>query len=1223
MSYTPFNSYVSKIFENHPIAVWGLDDNIHYLSSIDEAGRNFANWTGVGCSTSIVDVTIPQAPSGAFTGTGRYVAITPVNGSNSATIALLGTATWEDVLGDTNVWQDIKDNYPDGWNEVMRDAYSIPVMIDLVKKSMCVSLFAYSTLTTVEKYTITIKFKDRLTNKYETRSVEVPFMFPFIWEKLLATFNIENILGGFTIAVEVKLVDGETFNGTDKMYFGAVNVGQWSETFCHNYDGILEAELDKALDGKYATDYDADIDYDADLYYDGNDVRAAPLLSYTSDQSNGYVLVENKRLLAVHDGIPLVYGSINTTCLSYPITNPEIPSIIVPAYGFMTESGKYNEATLEFWARLENIDTEPFRIVGPVDSVNGLYVEEGFLTLKIGEQTGSYYVGRWYRPMLLSIRLSSTRASLLINGEEAITLILSAADIEHDGLEWIGFYCQKKTYPFEIDCIAIYPYYQDKEVAKKNFVFGQGVQKTNIIDQSFLGDTVQFDFPYSKYTVDYRYPVTGRWKNAFYSNLVVTERDITIPQYTLPELHVEDPDTWYTDMATLNSGATAASAVHFTLSDGFLYYKSIDQINGETRQLYVSADTGDGPLLTFKNEQTGHYVSMVLDAGVLTFNYYNGTSTIALYSHTVTAGRVDLGIDIDKFSAYYARKLHGFFSDHSSISMYVGGFGGTVFDGKLYGVGFNNSFYTETYIETLVNGFYINRPTREFISNYQLLPHIEFDKFIFDIGISGYWKSAVPLSFFAKYVKSNTGEKYYDLDILQLNADVVTPSMRPKSPVPDNTYGDILARTTELNVSLSWLNHSGINYVDTYEDLKYKEIDFGIEDAADFSIKPYVTFQTIDTGIKNIEDFPNIEAVGISRVLDITKYDWDSTKFYFVDGTVIYPPKTFSFKNMMMAFHIKFDLRKSLKRLVALNSLEACSLAFDNESFYNIGTKFGTQVYPVSRSGVAMLAKPYNPFVITKESSGYLYLTGDSGIQLMPETTVYERGLYVPINKTKAPNFELGALRFWMRYGYDYFPSVPIKIFEIHSQDTRYIGYLVPDSDKDRARIFVLDANTRQEVDSIKYVQEDMEVFRPYMTSQRWCSVAFVFGSRIDLSREEGYLLLMPGVTFQNIGIFESSNEAIQNLSLRSIWRNYSSGDWQDVLNPGTGDRPWEEIYKQIHESIFFVDAELIYKSLIGTESVIANDNVPYALSESNVKFYQDIVFRNFVMRAGEPVSVN
>jgi len=49
----PSNLYAEKIFSEHPLALWALDDKLDYISLITEAQRNILGlWSETGCTLS-------------------------------------------------------------------------------------------------------------------------------------------------------------------------------------------------------------------------------------------------------------------------------------------------------------------------------------------------------------------------------------------------------------------------------------------------------------------------------------------------------------------------------------------------------------------------------------------------------------------------------------------------------------------------------------------------------------------------------------------------------------------------------------------------------------------------------------------------------------------------------------------------------------------------------------------------------------------------------------------------------------------------------------------------------------------------------------------------------------------------------------------------------------------------------------------------------------------
>ena len=50
---SPSNLYAEKVFSEHPMALWALDDKLDYVSLISEAQRNILTlWDETGCTLS-------------------------------------------------------------------------------------------------------------------------------------------------------------------------------------------------------------------------------------------------------------------------------------------------------------------------------------------------------------------------------------------------------------------------------------------------------------------------------------------------------------------------------------------------------------------------------------------------------------------------------------------------------------------------------------------------------------------------------------------------------------------------------------------------------------------------------------------------------------------------------------------------------------------------------------------------------------------------------------------------------------------------------------------------------------------------------------------------------------------------------------------------------------------------------------------------------------------
>ncbi len=159
--------------------------------------------------------------------------------------------------------------------------------------------------------------------------------------------------------------------------------------------------------------------------------------------------------------------------------------------------------------------------------------------------------------MLIHIRVIRNSATVLLNGEEIISLIIDTDtlelpakyDIDDKDQDWLGFYAYTDVNPIEVDCIAIYSYQVPVTVAKRRWVYGQGVLSPEGINSAYGGTSAFIDYPFADYTANYNYPDFAQWDQGTFDNLTTTTTTLTTPQYSLPEIFLSDEtlETLYTD----------------------------------------------------------------------------------------------------------------------------------------------------------------------------------------------------------------------------------------------------------------------------------------------------------------------------------------------------------------------------------------------------------------------------------------------------------------------------------------------------------------------------------------------------------------------------------------------------------------------------------------------------------------------------------------------------
>jgi hypothetical protein len=325
------------------------------------------------------------------------------------------------------------------------------------------------------------------------------------------------------------------------------------------------------------------------------------------------------------------------------------------------------------------------------------------------------------------------------------------------------------------------------------------------------------------------------------------------------------------------------------------------------------------------------------------------------------------------------------------------------------------------------------------------------------------------------------------------------------------------------------------------------------------------------------------------------------------------------FQSVFIDFHIFFNVEKTIGRSMHVKKLEVASLAFDESAFYDIGTRFGTNVKPYSKYGLAYDTKNLNPFLMTKDTGPYLNLTRDSGVNIRPVDIKYEHGIYIPINNDKSPSYELGGFRFWYRWEYLAFPTFQIKVLELKFGNVICDGYIVPTEDPERAKFLLVDRVAHTLYPDVAFFVGAQTVVEPYLQAGLWNSIQVVFDRNIENIGKHGSLSLLPGPIWQNIATFENSNESVDYYKSTKLWQDVKNQNplWSDV-----DDETWAQITKGNKVANYFVNIQSVHKSILGTESLVSADDNILTFPNSGLTYYSDLGFETYTLKAGNPVTV-
>ena len=1240
---TPSNLYAEKVFAEHPIGLWALDDNADYISLISEEQRNLSSWTIYGGTASTYSESIGEPFTNSYVG--KIVA----NQIPTKTASI--TAISPEIIRTTELSEYLK--------------------------TFSVGGYFYSESSYISGFSIGYQYTDNTSETYIRHVKNFDTVVNNNWIFISETFDIPVDDSGIKIVFKINFVGDEDVEHAFRV--NGITLGQWSEEFSSTSLGVNPINIP-------------------------SEISIAPQKGivakcYGLQELNGYYLVSDNMIKAKNSGIPLVYGTPGHTTLS---ENGTLPSLIVPGAGMLNKSGQYKQYTLETWLRVNSYTNSRKRIIGPIGSSDGIYVDGPSIGLKIGNEYKTNYIGEWTRPMLIHLKVGKDTASLLINGEEAISLPYSQelANLPsklNNGKDqdWIGFYAYEDVSPIDIDCVGIYPYLVANQVAKRRYVFGQGVEIPENINTSYSGTSVAIDYSFADYSANYSYPKTGSWSQAFSDNISTANRSLSVVSHPLPDvmLSSKTKSELFDDNRVANSIEDIEDFFYderdyFSLKpnsewdnvSGYLFFKNFDVLKTPISAFYGCFQLKNNvtsPQILFKieKENTSNYFKIQVEDNILKYIInVNGHSETLYSSEVLNADEFfEAGVNIPRFVEIFGNPASDFFGSFADLRMYVGGDKNNTatFDGKIYNVGFATKYnfqkiknlFNEVGVPKLNEDLFFAYQNNQIVdidagidttslppyggltdtvpgatsgggvvlleedfliehtASYTLVPDILFDNYTLAVASNAYWEDSLPLTYFSESVFDKRGDQYFDLDFIQFNINYPIPTKTiaiETDPVAwtyadlANQYGIPVQRTYE---SLDNYLFTGYN---DYEDLKNKVSKDYRYDTDGALVKTYVTFQYTELGANATSAyFLKVERPARNGVL-VPGSDWMTTKYEVVDNMIIYPPSGVDFNDLSIVTHIDINVKNSEVNNVSIKNMSYASQALNESDASPIGTRFGTPIYPYTKNGIYYNFKKDNPFSIYNASSPYLYLTKTSGIQLKGAyDPLINRGLMVPINASRAEGFKVIAMQLAVRFDGDYFPYAPTQIFEIESKGSYIKFYIVAcDPSGRRAKIYAIDTKTGLVQNGIGFYWNGKIVKEPVITLQDWGFLGISFSDSLDFSYFEGAIRLTGPLLFNNISFYQSTNlQEVQNVSERPWFRvkvlNSTDLDWKFW---NTGSFNWNKVLVLSETSYYGVNPSEVYKSYTGTNKIIVDDEQVLRFGNYKYTAYSDVNWNQIVV---------
>ncbi len=1211
--------YAEKIFSEHPLGFWPLDDNISYLSLLG-TNSELSTWTITGATKALSsELSSPIRGSSVYKVTGQEYAL------NSGIIKLSSPSLF-------------KFNQLDG-----------------ILGNLTVSTYFYAQYPAINYISLSLEYSGQKQTKTFTSVA------PGQWGLLSETFTIPVGYQSNNVSISLEIsYDEDTTPGTEYNFFvSAPTAGQYSEESNAIYLGASSEMFDPSI-----------------AISETGGIR---LNAYGIQDTPAYYVVKDKVAFARNTGMPLVFGASTSTTV---YSNPTGPSVVFPGFGFLNKMGQYNDLTLEAWLRVDPNTSEPKRIIGPVASNDGLYIDGSFFVLKIGQYSESYFVSEWGKPMLVHIRIVNNFASLLINGEQVISFSLVTESLSlpeqyselDKSQDWIGVYSYSDISSMKISGIAVYPYQVSEIIAKRRFVYGQGVDFPDSARSSASGSIVFIDYPFAEYTNNYSYPDFGKWDQGAFDNVSILNNTLSTPNYELPSFFISQKQLQISGLlattqqitfnvvgqnsldigdivnisglvvnnqntslynlsgakvtsttsssftiantlgvvATYVSGGIATTTTRQTYSDlmldnlenqdsgtafwslapntgwsntnVYMLFESLDILNQTVKAFYGVFESSQSTstsktLFRVDNEYNSNYFEIVLNGSTVEYAVsYGNLGRSVVHSYTVVEDEpFSVGINIPEFAKKFSSNLPSIFGDLGQIKLYVGGYKTlqSKFAGKVYRVGFMTSKNYEESATSLFDENFVAQDTSGLMthnSSYAMYPNTYLQKFDLDISAYSIWEDYSPLRYFAKYIKDATNNSYYDLDFLQFNVSY------PESGV------------------------SGLSY----------NTDGKI-------IKTYISFQpnsgagSTRSIAKTFSDYSSIIPASSEGTV-IPGDEWVSSVYEVVDGMIIYPPSSVSVNDVSIVTHIVMNNPSTINKTVNIRSLSYGSESFDDLAPNMVGTRFGASMYPYTRLGVYLDYKRKNPFTIYRGSTPYLFLTKNSGIRLRGKYgQPASRGIATSINKSKSADYLLNAIQLSVRYDQPLFPQNALELFEIEGVDSQVRIYVEADNaSRTRGRIFAVDTVAGKIDNAVVFYINGIPTNRPVISLSDWNMLGIQFTGKLDMSNYSGEFRITGPAIVNNISYYQyDQSRQAQTITFRE-WINVLFSD-EGTLDWDYWDSPtlkWRDVLYILSSKTYDTDLSQVYKRYVGTNKVVFDSGHGLVVNKYRYPIYRGISWK-------------
>ena len=672
----------------------------------------------------------------------------------------------------------------------------------------------------------------------------------------------------------------------------------------------------------------------------------------------------------------------------------------------------------------------------------------------------------------------------------------------------------------------------------------------------------------------------------------------------------------------------------------FIYFDKLAILNDPVETIYGIFKTDgtetNAPLFKITNKFNNDYLMVSITGTTVTYSInLSGTNTTLATKTVETGKKFAAGINIEKLVSSQNVDIARFFTDKTTLDVFLAGDGSKKFSGRIYRFGFDGA-YNNRKISSLYSQDGIMSTTNtdsnslfSHMANYTLTTINEYDLLFPDIAVAGYWEDYMPLSYFSKAVLDYEGNENYELDSIQFNIDFPEPPTSQSNEITATwEYEDLKDEYSEpALLTYEILDSSFYSGWENYEDMSNNTVTTKFYNTDEDIVRSYVSFQKITDGAnKNLVEFDNYHRPLVSGILDpenINSLDWKNTAYEVTTGTIIYPPKqTYSgspinFNNYAMVYHLEFVSKGIIHQPIRLRELQLASQVLERTEFTPVGSRFGVPAFYYSRSGLYFDLKGKNPITTYKKSTPHLYLNRQSGWAIKGEfSSTTDRGLSILVNQSRAERTQVGSVQMWIRFYQDIFPAGPIMVFSINHKNGIYDFFLEADSSQKRGFIFAVDRESSEILDTPNYYINGQPVNTPFLINEEWTVLSVEFPNLLNFDEVSGTINLNGPLMYNNISYTLATNiERTESLETRTWSSIEELGTWEylrDEWKPTIAT--WQDVKVISQSQVYNINSKATYERYTGSNRIIVDDeSAGLLISPEKFTAYKEVSWSNLV----------